>query len=411
MSPPTRREFLAATSTGALALKAPAVNALGANEKLNIGLIGTGNRGRTIITECVKNDHNVVAVADVAKFRQEFICEKLGELNHPKPTVYDDYRRILDDPKVDAVVITTPDHHHKEQLLAAMAAGKHAYIEKPLSHSIEEGKEMVTAVRKAKKIVQVGNQRHSGSHWARAREVIQSPEFGQLVWVKVWDCRNWIAKDPFAVPGSFTREEQKGVNWDAFLGNAPKREFDSVRYWSWRWFWDYAGGLMTDIGAHQIDIVQWLGGVDAPKSVVANGGNYYFKHWETPDVVHGVWDYGKFAATFAVEFVNGYDGVGATFYGSKMTLHAEAEAGGEIRVYDTINKPQPNQMPRMSWKVVNETPLHVKNWLECVKSNNDPNSTIELGHRVITAAHLANIAYRTGKKVMWDAAKERASAG
>jgi predicted dehydrogenase len=404
----TRREFLAASaaSAGAITFGLPAANALGANEKLNIGLIGTGNRGRTIILECVKNNQNIVAVADVAKFRQDFICAKLAEFKQPKPKIHDDYRALLDDPKIDAVVIATPDHHHKEQLLAAMAAGKHAYIEKPLSHNIEEGKEMVKAVRDAKRIVQVGNQRHSGEHWARCRDVIQSSDFGDLVWVKVWDCRNWIKSDPFAVPRTFTEEQQIGVNWAAFLGKAPKREFDPVRYWSWRWYWDYAGGLLTDIGAHQLDIVQWLGGVDAPKSVVANGGNYHFKHWETPDVVHGVWDYGKFAATFAVEFVNGYDGVGATFYGTKMTLHAEAESGGAIRVYDTIDKPAPNQKPKMSWTVENETPLHVKNWIESVKAGKDPNSTIELGNRVIIAAHLANMAYRKGKKVIWDAANQ-----
>ena len=404
---PTRRQFLAA---GAAAVAAPALNALGANEKLTIGLIGSGNRGRTIIRECIKNGHHVVACSDVAKFRHDFIADVIVKDGQAKPTLYDDYRKVLEHKGVDAVVIATPDHHHREQLLAAMDAGKHAYIEKPLSHTIEQGKEMVAAVRKAKKIVQVGNQRHSGDHWKRCRDVIQSPDFGELVWVKVWDCRNWIKRDPFAPPKDFS-EKTAGVDWAAFLGSAPKKDFDPVRYWSWRWYWDYAGGLMTDIGAHQLDVVQWLGGVDAPKSVVANGGVYHFKHWETPDVIHGVWDYGKFAATFAVEFVNGYDGVGCTFYGTKMTMHADADAGGEIKFYDTIDKFTPALKPKSSWKVENETPLHVKNWLDCVKDNKDPNSTIELGHRVITAAHLANMAYRSGKKVLWDAAKETATTG
>ena len=403
----TRRQFLAA---GAATLAAPAINALGANEKLTIGLIGSGNRGRTIIRECIKNGHHVVACSDVAKFRHDFISDVIVKDGQAKPTVYDDYRKVLEHKGVDAVVIATPDHHHREQLLAAMDAGKHVYIEKPLSHTIEQGKEMVAAVRKAKKIVQVGNQRHSGEHWKRCRDVIQSPDFGELVWVKVWDCRNWIKRDPFAPPKDFS-EKTAGVNWAAFLGSAPKVAFDPVRYWSWRWFWDYAGGLMTDIGAHQLDVVQWLGGVDAPKSVVANGGTYHFKHWETPDVIHGVWDYGKFAATFAVEFVNGYDGVGCTFYGTKMTMHADADAGGEIKFYDTIDKFTPAMKPKQAWKVENETPLHVKNWLDSVVANKDPNSTIELGHRVITAAHLANMAYRSGKKVLWDAAKETATTG
>jgi hypothetical protein len=130
------------------------------------------------------------------------------------------------------------------------------------------------------------------------------------------------------------------------------------------------------------------------------------KHWETPDVINGVWDYGHFTATFAVEFVNGADGVGAAFYGTKQTLIADADAGGEIRLYETTDKLKPDQKPKESWKVEAETPAHVGNWLECCQSRKQPHSTIELGHRVITAAHLANLSYRTGKRVAWDAERE-----
>ncbi|MFM8272605.1 MAG: Gfo/Idh/MocA family protein, partial [Gemmata sp.] len=184
---PDRRTFVASATAAALTLGAPAVHALGANEKLNIGLIGSGNRGRTISTECVKAGHNVVAVADVARFRHEFITAELTKAGQKeKPATYDDYKDLLGHKGLDAVIIATPDHHHKDCLLAAMDAGKHAYCEKPLSHTIEQGKEMVAAVRKAKKIVQVGNQRHSGEHWARCKDVIHSGDFGDLVWVKVW---------------------------------------------------------------------------------------------------------------------------------------------------------------------------------------------------------------------------------
>lgn len=412
MSSPDRRTFIAGTAATAVTLGAPAVQTRAANERLNIGLIGCGNRGRSVSTECVKAGHNVVATADVAKFRLGIIAEQLEKTGQKeKPTAYDDYRKLLEHKGLDAVIIATPDHHHKDVLLAVMDAGKHAYCEKPLSHTIEQGKEMVAAVRKAKKIVQVGNQRHSGDHWARCRDVVQSPDFGQLVWVKVWDCRNWVKKDPFAPPKDFGKEQIAGINWEAFLGSAKKRPFDATRYWSWRWYWDYAGGLMTDIGAHQLDIVQWIGGVEVPRSVTANGGTYYFKHWETPDVIHGVWDYGKFIATFAVEFINGYDGVGATFYGTKQTLDCQAETGGLLRLYETIDKPAPNMPAKVIGKVENETPLHVRNWINAVKDNKDPSSPIELGHKVITAAHLANIAYRTGKKVVWDDKKEQIVSG
>jgi len=406
MTPLSRRRFLeSSAAAGAVLLAAPYGRTAGAGEKLNIGLIGSGNRGTTLLKEALKLEHNAVAVCDIAEFRLDRISKIIVDAKQEKPTRYSDHRKLLEHKDLDAVIIATPDHHHRDVLIAAMQADKDAYIEKPLTKSIDEGREMIEAVRMAKKIVQVGNQRHSGPHWRQCRDVIQSNDFGELVWAKVWDCRNWIKRDPFAPPKEFDKAMQKQIDWDAFLGKAPKREFNAARYWSWRWYWDYAGGLMTDIGAHQLDIVQWLSGMDSPKSVVANGGTYHFKHWETPDVIHGVWDYGKFAATFAVQFVNGADGVGCGFYGTKMTLIADAEK--EVKLYNTNDKITPDMKPIDTWKIENETALHVKNWLECCKSRKEPNSPIELGHKVITAAHLANLSYRTGKKVHWDAEREQ----
>src|SRR5712691_1204163 len=354
----SRRTFLKASAT-TLALSAVSYDRVfGANEKLNIGLIGSGGRGKSLITEAAaKQNQNCVALCDVAPFRMEATVAALQKGGvKTKPEFYSDHRKLLEHKGLDAVIIATPDHWHHDCLLDTMAAEKDTYIEKPLSRTIEEGRSMVAAVRQTKCIVQVGNQRHSGEHWKRCRDVIQSKDFGDLVWVKVWDCRNWVKKDPFAPPADFKDADK--IDWKHFLGKAPERKFDAYRYFAWRWFWDYAGGLMTDIGAHQLDIVQWLSGQEkGPKSVVANGGNYYFKYWETPDVIHGVWDYGTFAATCAVEFVNGYDGVGATFYGSKRTLWADADK--EVRVYNTIDKPLPDQKPIDSWKVIYEGPAHM----------------------------------------------------
>lgn len=393
----TRRDFLSAASVAGLSAVSYG-RVLGANEKLNIGLIGSGNRGRTILTETMKLGHKCVALADVAGFRMEVVTDTaIKAARQERPRFFDNHKDLLGHSGIDAVIVATPDHHHKSCLIDACQAQKDVYVEKPLTKQISDGQAMIDAVRKNKRIVQVGNQRHSGPHWQKARDIVQSPEFGDLCWVKVWDCRNWVKKDPFAVPASFTEAQRKSVNWKAFLGSATDRPFDATRYWAWRWYWDYAGGLMTDIGAHQLDIVQWLSGVSMPKSAVANGGVYQFKHWETPDVVHGVWDYGSFAATFAVEFVNGFDGVGCAFYGTKMTLVADAEK--EVRVYKTIDKPLESTRPIDSWAVPNETTMHVRNWLESVAARKDPNSPIELGHQVIVAAHMANESYRTGKRV------------
>jgi predicted dehydrogenase len=405
--PTSRRGFLTAS---AAALAAPSIRALGANEKLQIGLIGCGNRGKTLALEAMKLGHTIAAIADVADFRRDALVKAVVDAEQEKPDRYRDYRHVLDRKGIDAVIIATPDHHHRDMLIAAVEAEKDVYIEKPLTKSIEEGKEMIEAVRKGpKRIVQVGNQRHSGPHWRRCKDAIESDDFGQLVSVRVWDSRNWVKRDPYAVPEWFDKESEKQIDWTGFLGKAQKRAFTPLRYWQWRWYWDYAGGLMTDIGAHQLDLVQWLGGVDAPKSVTANGGVYHFKTWETPDVVNATFDYGKFAATFNVEFINGADGVGAAFYGTRQTLIADAEK--EVRLYDTADKILPTTEPKERWKVEPETALHVKNWLDCCRSRKEPNSPIELGHRVILSAHLANLSYRTAKKIFWDADRQEIIGG
>ena len=403
----TRRDFL---TTTAATLAAPAfVQALGTGEKLNVGLIGTGNRGPTLLREAITLGHNAVAVCDIAKFRLEKCLEAVAASGQPKPDVYDDFRRLLDQKNIDAVIIATPDHHHRDQLIAAVSADKDVYIETPLSKTIEEGKEMIEAVNQTRRVVQVGNQHRSGPHWRRCGHVVDSDDFGDLVWAKVWDTRNWRDTDPFAVPGWFDDESVEQIDWPAFLGKAQKRPFNPNRYWAWRWYWDYAGGLMTDTGADLLDLVQWIGDVAAPKSVVANGGVYHFEQWETPDVVHGVWDYGKFVATFGAEFVNGADGVGAAFYGTRQTLVCDAR--GKIRLFDTNEPITAETEPSAMWEVENETPLHVRNWLECCKSRREPNSPIELGHSAILPAHLGNLSYRTGKKVYWDADRKEIIGG
>ena len=213
----TRRTFLKSTAASALTLTASQyTRAYGANERLSIGLIGSGNRGRTILRESMKLGHDAVALCDIANFRMETVTQAVvEEAKQPKPEFYKNHKQLFEHKNLDAVIITTPDHHHKDCLLSAMAAGKHAYCEKPLSHTIEEGKEMVKAVRDAKRIVQVGNQRHSGEHWARCREVIKSSDFGDLVWVKVWDCRNWVKRDPFAPPKTFVAKSGVSVRVSA----------------------------------------------------------------------------------------------------------------------------------------------------------------------------------------------------
>lgn len=398
----TRRTFLKgsalAAGAGMASLQGIAPSSvLGANDSIRLGVIGTGGRGQWGLREAKARGAKIVAVCDVYEERL-MQAKRLSEGDNGElADTYYEHEALLERDDVDGVFIGTPDHWHHDVLIDAVEAGKDAYIEKPFSRTIEEGQEMVAAVRKTDRIVQVGNHRRSGEHWKRGREVIRSGVLGKIVSIKVWDTRNWSGGDPFT--GNLTIRGR--LDWDRFLGNAEKRPFDPYRYYAWRWYWDYAGGLMTDIGAHQLDVNQWLMDVDGPVSVAAHGGNHYFDHWETPDVVHSILNYGSFTTIFTVEFINDRDSVGAMFKGSEGTLVVDDRNG--FRVY-----PQGENMnePIDAWPRHYEGGDHVANFLDCMRTRKEPNSPVETGHQVINAAHLGNISYRTGRRVMWDTKQE-----
>ncbi|MBI1785570.1 Gfo/Idh/MocA family oxidoreductase, partial [Candidatus Sumerlaeota bacterium] len=242
---------------------------------------------------------------------------------------------------------------------------------------------------------QVGNQRRSGEHFKRAREVIASGALGEMRFVRIWDFR-YRPVDPYIerskIQSLFGPEM---VDWDRFLGSAPKRPYDARRASGWRWYWDYAGGLMTDIGPHWLDVAMWLTGSDGPKSVVCNGGNYQSPDWETPDNVHAILDCGSFAIVFMVQFMNGQEYDGAAFYGLKGSIIQENDKDLMVQ-YDE------NRKVVDKWKVEDEGTAHMQNFLDCMRSREKPHSPVELAHRVLIGAHLANESFRTGKRVEWD---------
>ncbi|MFH1738411.1 MAG: Gfo/Idh/MocA family oxidoreductase, partial [bacterium] len=380
---------------GAAAFTLASSKAFGANERVRVGGIGVGDRGSGRVKTAEELGAEIVAMADVNAAMLDRAIEHLDV----KPKRYEDYRDLLARDDIDAVIIAAPDHWHHDILIDAVKAGKDAYIEKPLSRTIEEGKEMVEAVKATDRIVQVGNQRRSGEHWAKAHEVVASGKIGKVKFVRTWDCR-YRLNDPYQ-----RRAEDKSlfdpkrINWPLFLGKAPKIPFNAERCSAWRWFWDYAGGLMTDIGPHMLDVAHWVTETIGPKSVVCNGGNYWYPRWETPDNVHSILDCGTLAIVFCVQFMNGYDGDGAAFFGTEGSV-IECQ-DGKFRRFDTKNKEVEQ------WGKSNEQTAHMQNFLDCVRSRNRPNSPVEMGHRVLTGAHLANISYRTGMRVDWDLEKER----
>ena len=401
--PVDRREFIQLT---AVALTTAGMSARsyaripGANDRLRIGGIGCGDRGSTRIATAQKLGADIVGLADVNRGMLD-LAQK--SLTGPVEKTYVDYKDLLARSDVDAVIIATPDHLHHQVLLDSVRAGKDAYIEKPLARTIDEGSDMVVKVRATKQIVQVGNQRRSGEHFKRARDLVSSGAIGPIRFVRIWDFR-YRPRDPYIKRSSDqTLFRPDLIDWPRFLGPAPKRPFDAKRASGWRWYWDYAGGLMTDIGPHWLDVAMWITGADGPQRVSCNGGNYQSPDWETPDNVHAILDCGTFSIVFMVQFMNGQELDGAAFYGLEGSIIQENDKKMLVR-YD--NKRRVVE----SWPVVEEGTAHMKNFIDCMKSRTQPNSPVELANRVLIGAHLANESFRTGRRVEWDPLKwQRAS--
>lgn len=391
---PTRRRALAA---GVALLAAPKLFARNRAESVGVAVVGCGTRGTELALEIARQGHAIAALCDIAPFRLDALERQLPPDSRRLKT--DELRRALDLKGVDAVVIATPDHHHKAQFLATLAAGKDVYVETPLSKSLDEHAEFDAAARKADRVIQVGLQRRSSAAWEESLRLSRARDFGKLVRATAWDGRDWQAGAPFAPPPGF-KADAKSVDWGRFLGTAPKRDPDAHRYWAWRTYWDYAGGLLSDWGTAAADLISWAGPADVPNSVAVNGGRYFFEHWELPDTVEAAWDYGSFSAGTSSECANASRGSGLRLHGTRQTLVAE---GSQIRLYGTAGPLDAGTKPLRTWTTESETPAHVKNWLDCVKSRGTPNAPVVLGLRVAVAAHLAALSYRTGRKQFFDA--------
>ena len=348
---------------------------------------------------------------------------------------------MLERKDLDAVFVSTPDHWHAPAAVMAMQAGKDVYCEKPMTHNIREGRVMVNAARKYNRIVQTGSQQRSAPHFRKICEMIQSGYVGKVSLVEAWNFGNMSPRGYGAPPDT---DPPKGLDWDLFLGPAPKVAYNRNRFhFNYRWFWDYSGGMMTDWGAHHMDIVHWAMGVDAPLSVAASGGRFVCRdNTETPDTLTTVFDYPGFTARYTYRAANGFTmhgrSYGMAFYGDKGTLlvdrasyevipevDVEGQAsdfdrveaflkGGEGAAYTGLNRPaEPRRTPKC--EAVKETGIrlepsvqeaHVGNWLSSIRTRQQPIADVEIGHRTVTACHLGVIAYRLGRKINWDARNE-----
>jgi predicted dehydrogenase len=394
----TRRTFLTAASGLVLANRLAASTVQGANNRIRIGIIGTGGRARGLMNLLKQLPGNeMVAVCDVYEPRMLQAAEIAGTTAKRVA----DYRRILDDREVDAVLIGTPDHWHKTITLDAVAAGKDVYVEKPVSHSIAEGVEMVKAIEGSKQVVQTGTQQRSWDHWVLGKEIVDSGRLGQITFVHTY----WYQH---ALAGNYAPVSMEKLDWKRWLGPAPDQPFRPERFYQWRHFWDFGGGCLTDLMTHWIDVVHWYMNVEAPLFVAATGHNYNLKLWEAPDTVTATLEFpNNFMAAYLGTYVSKVDDGGLEFRGTKGTLKIDR---ARLAVYrDDAAWTPGTQAPESEILVRSSgdgTLTHLENWLDCIRSRKQPNAHIRVAHQAARTAHIANAALRAGHKVRWNPAAE-----
>ena len=424
-----RRElFKNAALAAALPQPAPAA----ASDRIGIGVIGCGAMGRLDLADFQKQpEAQIVAVCDVY---QPNLKAALN-LTDAKARTYSDFRKLLEDPAVDAVVVATPDHWHPLITVAACQAGKDVYVEKPVSNVVREGRLMVEAARRYQRVVQVGLQQRSGSHFQRAAQIVRSGQLGDIHYVQTWIHETASPEGLGAPPDA---DPPAGLDYDMWLGPAPKVAFNETRFLgNWRSFSAYGGGRITDWGVHLMDVVHLAMGVDAPLAVTASGGKLYLRdRRDTPDTHEVTWEYPGFLAHYTCLHHNscGHNGdaghkpfgsYGIQFHGTLGTLFVDragyqvtpqmktrAEPGGisfRAAFDDLTGISMYYELAGAAGRGTTSAQHvpHVRNFLQCVKSRELPVADIEIGHRTTTACHLGNIALRLGQKLYWDRQAER----
>ncbi len=416
--PTTRRRFLA--SAGTLVAGSPllphTLHGLSrpASDRLRIGLIGAKGMGWTDLQAQLAVDANT-ELAWLCDVDAAVLAERLadyGALRDNAPRTTGDYRELLDAPDVDVVIIGTPDHWHARMFVDAVDAGKDVYVEKPVANSVEECRAMIAAQERTGRVVQVGQWQRSGEHYARAIEIVRSGGLGRIRLVKCWAYQGWMKP----VPPQPDQPAPPGVDYAMWLGPAPTRPFNPNRFhFTFRWFWDYAGGLMTDWGVHQLDIALLAMGADAPRSVMASGGKFAYPDdaSETPDTLQTVYDFGDYSLLWehAVGIDLGPDRKpeGIAFVGNEATLVLH-RGGFEVvpeREFVGWGQEGPQKRAPEAGGVpegVDYVREHARNFLQCVRDRTPAACATRIDSGAVAAvnAQLGNIAYKTGRKLYWD---------
>lgn len=428
----SRRDFsraaLTTAAAGAIAAPASAGRIIGANERVNLGCIGVGNRGVQVLDAfCAHPDAKVVALADVyepyLQGAYDRIDPRFKDLGKRIPTRQPDFggpvervkdfRRLLDRKDIDAVIIATPDHWHAIQATMACAAGKDVYVEKPLSVTVREGRRIVEAARRYDRIVQVGTQRRSSGLYAKLAELVRSGALGKVTAARACFAGNMA---PAGIGLSPDSDPPEGLDWDAWLGPRPARPFnEEIMPYKFRW-WHLYSSQMANWGVHYFDVMRWMVGEEAPTTLSAHGGVFAVKDARTvPDTAEVIFELPTgMLMTFGTYEANGHPGLKAgeiELRGTLGTAHAgidrfeiTPERGGQFQDPKPRRKPQA-EVEKATYEGLDRA--HARNFLDCVKSRGTPNADVEVGHRSTTFALLANIALATKARLDWDATAER----
>ncbi|MBI2807601.1 MAG: Gfo/Idh/MocA family oxidoreductase [Planctomycetes bacterium] len=399
----SRRNFLAATATAAAtsALTLPAsAQPLGANERINIGLIGTGGRCRHLMPALAKVPNiRMMALCDVYEPNLQ-LAQKLAE---PKAYTTRDYHALLARKDIHAVLIASPDHWHTPMTIDAMAAGKDVYVEKPLTHKMSEGAQIIAALAKHRRIVQVGTQQRSMPHIIRAKELINAGRIGTVHKVRM----TWNRNSDRVRRGQ-PNADPKRLDWKRFLGNAPAQDFDAYRFRNWRWFWDFGNGILTDLMVHWLDVAHWVLNVDHPEKAVTIGDfNTARDVWQTPDTIQTLLSYRNVQMHFEGTFCNARPGAMIEFMGTEGSVYID-RGRFELIPEPRFPKNKPAEMilgkgprGRDFYLTPDGERLHLQNWIDCLRSRRQPSAPISAGVSAAGAAHLGNQAYRQNRVVVW----------
>lgn len=385
-----RRDFMR-LSTGLVALSG---HVLGANNRIRLGAIGVGRRCQALLKLLLDiPDNELVAVCDVYELRRIEARMKFGH----NAREYIDYRELLENREVDAVIIATPDHWHAPMAIAAVQAGKDVYVEKPVTHSPLEDDALEQAVTESGRVVQTGMQQRSWPHIIEAGSVVDSGILGQITLIEV----HWYQNHGPRHHGPIDLDESK-LDWKLFLGSAPPQPFNALRYTDWRYYWDFGGGILTDLFTHWVDVIQWYMGSNIPSTAFAMGSKYVYLERECPDTIAANYLYpGDFQVVFHSSVVSNLEGAGITLRGTEGMLRVERDGYSyypEPAGYtESMELPPPALQVRLT--LTDGTRYHLENFLDCVRSRKTPNAPIGVGIDAARASQMGNISFRESRTV------------